>query len=87
MITDSAPVQLRLILPRMARLDLTDDERDELVRALRGIVDNDRFPLSPRIRRLKRILDKLEPPPPTVEPFPPPKPPAEPSLALKRRRR
>ena len=28
--------------------------------ALKSIVANDRFPRSPRIRRLKRILDKLE---------------------------
>jgi hypothetical protein len=66
MISDSAARQLTLILPSMARLDLTDDERDELLRALRGIVDNDRFPLSPRIRRLKAILDKLSPPPPAA---------------------
>jgi hypothetical protein len=44
MISDSTSRQLSLILPSMARLRLTDDERDELVRALRGIVDNDRSP-------------------------------------------
>jgi hypothetical protein len=86
MITDSAARQLSLILPSMSRLDLTDDERDELLRALRGIVDNDRFPLSPRIRRLRQILDKLEPPAPAAEPYPPPKPPGEPSHARRRRR-
>jgi hypothetical protein len=32
MLTETAPVQLRLILPSVARLDLTDEERDELVR-------------------------------------------------------
>jgi hypothetical protein len=36
---DSAPVQLRLILPSMARLDLTDEERAELVRELRSLID------------------------------------------------
>ena len=86
MITDSVARQLSLILPSMSRLDLTDDERDELLRALRGIVDNDRFPLSPRIRRLRQILDKLEPPAPAAEPYPPPKPPGEPSHARRRRR-
>jgi hypothetical protein len=35
MTSRSAPVQLRLILPAMERLDLTDDERDELLRLLR----------------------------------------------------
>ena len=61
--------QLALILPLKARLDLTDAERDELVRALRRIVENDQFQLSPRIRRLRQILDKLEPPPPKGEPI------------------
>ena len=54
--------QLALILPLKAPLDLTDAERDELVRALRRIVHDDQFQLSPRIRRLRQILDKLEPP-------------------------
>jgi hypothetical protein len=54
------PVQLALTLPAMARIDLTDEERADLVRKLRDIIANDRFPLSPRIRRLKRILDKLK---------------------------
>src|SRR4051794_25370172 len=35
--------QLALILPLKARLELTDAERDELVRALRRIVENDQF--------------------------------------------
>jgi hypothetical protein len=83
---DSAARQLSFMLPVMTRLDLSDEERDELVRALRGIVDGDRFPLSPRIRRLKAILAKLEPPALAAEPFPAPKPPAEPSYAKRRRR-
>jgi hypothetical protein len=32
----------------MARLDLTDDERELLVQTLRQLVDGDRFPPSPR---------------------------------------
>jgi hypothetical protein len=32
----------------MARLDLTDDERELLVQTLRGVIAGDRFPLSPR---------------------------------------
>jgi len=63
-VSRSAAVQLALILPEMTRLDLTDAERDELVRALRRIIDNDQFQLSPRIRRLRQILGKLEPPAP-----------------------
>ncbi len=45
----SPAVQLRLILPGVSRLDLDEDERDALLSTLRQIVDNDRFPLSPRI--------------------------------------
>jgi hypothetical protein len=62
----------------MARFDLTDEERADLLRELRDIVANDRFPLSPRTRRLKRILDKLEH---VAEPL------AEPSVGPRRRRR
>jgi hypothetical protein len=79
-------VQLALTLPEMSRLDLTDDERDELLRLLRGVIDGDRFPLSPRIRCLRQILEKLEPPVPAAETFPPPKPPTEATHARRRRR-
>src|SRR5215471_17563891 len=58
--------QLALDLPDMAPLDLNDEERDELVRALREVIDGDRFPLSQRVRRLKAILDKLDPPPSSI---------------------
>jgi len=81
-------VQLALDLPAIAQLDLTDEERDELARALREMIDGDRFPMSSRVRRLKAILDKVDPPPArSSAPFPPPKPPAEPSHAQRRRRR
>ena len=70
----SSATQLALIFPTMTRLDLTDTERDELVRALRRIIDNDQFPLSPRIRRLRQILDRIDPPAPRSEPLTPPKP-------------
>jgi hypothetical protein len=61
-------VQLSLSLPEMARLDLDDDERDVLIQALRSIIGADRFPLSPRIRALRRILAKLEQSPAPPEP-------------------
>jgi hypothetical protein len=47
----------------------------------------DPFPLSPRIRKLRAILDKLAPPPPRPEPFPAPKPPAQPSMVLAKKKR
>jgi hypothetical protein len=69
------------------KLDLTDDERAELIRALRQIVEYDRFPLSPRVKALRAVLDKLEPPAPKPEPLPPMRPPGEPTLAQQRKRR
>ena len=61
-IFDASSRQLSFMLPSMARLDLTEEQREELHRLLRGVVAEDRFPLSPRIQRLKAILAKLEPP-------------------------
>ena len=72
MMRDSSPGQLRFKLPAMARLDLTDDEREVLVRTLRQIV-GDHCPLSPRIRCLRQILEKLEPSAAAVEPLPAPR--------------
>jgi hypothetical protein len=67
-------------------LDLTDQETAALMRLLRQTIDNDRYPLSPRISMLRGILDKIEPP--TVrEPLPPPKVYAAPRPRAKQRRR
>jgi hypothetical protein len=43
--------------------------------------------LAPRIRNLRTILDKLNPPAPRPEPFPAPKPPREPSMVLAKKKR
>jgi hypothetical protein len=67
-------------------LDLSDADRATLVALLKETIAADRFPLSPRIRGLRRILDKLEPPP-TSETLPPPKPPGERSIVLSKKRR
>jgi hypothetical protein len=85
----STSIQLALILPAMTRVDLNENRREVLVRTLRDIIAADPFPLSPRIRCLRQILAKIEQQPaPAVEPFPPPRPPGEPSrLALDKRRR
>jgi hypothetical protein len=53
-------------------LELSDDEVVALIRELADIVENDRYPLSPRIRTLRAILAKLRPEP-AREPLPPPK--------------
>ena len=59
-------------------LDLTDQETAALTQELREIVENDRYPFSPRIRTLRAILAKFRPEPPR-EPLPPPKVYAPPS--------
>jgi hypothetical protein len=61
--------------------------RAALGELLREVIAADRFFRSPRIRRLKAVLDKLDPPAPQPDPMPPPKPPGEPSLALRRKKR
>ncbi len=72
--------------PRMP-LDLDDTERAALAALLRAQIKNTRWPLAPRTKALRAILDKLEPPPPRPEPFPRPKPPAQPSAMLAKKRR
>jgi hypothetical protein len=57
---------------RIMTLDLTDDETQVLVQHLKHAIDNDPYPLSPRLLRLKAILAKLRPEP-IHEPLPPPK--------------
>jgi hypothetical protein len=50
------------------QLDLNDEEAAALLAALNRLIDNDRYPLSPRVRTLRAIRAKLpgaprEPPP------------------------
>jgi hypothetical protein len=52
-------------------LDLTDDETAALAQLLRRTIDDDRYPLSPRLVTLRATLAKLEPPEPRPE-LPPP---------------
>jgi hypothetical protein len=44
-------------------LDLTDAEAEALTHELAGLINRDRYPLSPRIRLLEEILGKLRPEP------------------------
>jgi hypothetical protein len=53
-------------------LDLSDEAAAVLTLELHNIVENDRYPFSPRIRTLKGVLAKLRPEP-VREPLPPPK--------------
>jgi len=71
----------------MPPLDFTDDDKAILADLLRETIERSRFLLSPRIRSLKVILDKLDPLPARPEPLPPQKPPGERSMVLVRKRR
>jgi hypothetical protein len=53
-------------------LELSDEETAALIRELDRIIQDDRYPLSPRIQTLKAILAKLRPDP-IREPLPEPK--------------
>jgi hypothetical protein len=50
-------------------LELTDEQTEALLRELSQIIDNDRYPFSPRIRTLKKIRAKIRPEP-EREPLP-----------------
>ena len=66
--------------------DLTDDEDATLLRELDGIIDGDRYFLSPRIKTLKAIRAKIRPEP-VREPLPPsPKQYAPPRATARQRR-
>jgi len=65
-------------------LDLTDEEAGALAKLLGRTIDDDRYPLSPRIQTLKSVLAKIRPEP-TREPLPPPKLYAPPRVGRRRR--
>jgi hypothetical protein len=67
-------------------LDPTEEETDALTRLLSRAIDDDRYPLSPRMQTVKAILAKLRPEP-VREPLPPPKVYAPPRATAARRRR
>jgi hypothetical protein len=52
------------------QLELTDEQTEALIRELSRIIQNDRYPFSPRIRVLKEILGMLRPEP-ERDPLPP----------------
>jgi hypothetical protein len=67
-------------------LKLSDDETAALASLLTRTIEDDPYPLSPRLGPLKSILAKLRPEP-IREPLPPPKVYAPPRAGLARRRR
>jgi hypothetical protein len=66
--------------------DLDDAEKVAIAALLRQMIAADPFPMSPRIRTLRTILDKLEPASPRPQPHPVPKPSGEPSLLYRKLR-
>jgi hypothetical protein len=68
-------------------LDLTEEEAAALLRELNGIIDGDRYFLSPRIKTMKAIRAKLRPDPSRGPLPPPPKQYAPPRATAARRRR
>jgi hypothetical protein len=66
-------------------LNLSEEEAAALTQELRNIVENDRYPFSPRVRTLSAVLNKLSPEP-VRKPLPPPKVYAPPSKGRHRRR-
>ena len=67
-------------------LDLTDDEIRELTALLQRTIAGDRYPLSTRVKTLREILAKIEPPDEQPEPLPPPVV-HDPSWAMQKKRR
>lgn len=66
-------------------LDLTDDEAAALKKHLRRTIEDDPYPLAPRLDPLKAILTKLDPPAARPQPLPPLKPGMGPSVGRGRR--
>jgi len=52
-------------------LPLSADEKLALTAALKRLIDEDRYPLSPRLQTLTAILARLQPPKPAPAPLPP----------------
>src|SRR5579864_6272865 len=54
----------------MAQPDFTEEEQTAVAAALRRLIDEDKFPFSPRLKPLKSALAKLAPPRPKAPPPP-----------------
>jgi hypothetical protein len=68
-------------------LELTNEQKEALIRLLSRTSDGDRYPLSPRIVVLKEILVKLRPEPEPAAPRPPLRNYEPPRVGRYRRRR
>src|SRR6266404_7661816 len=80
-------LEVERLRPRARGVFLTDEETAALLRELDGLIDGDRYFMSPRIKTLKAIRAKIRPEP-VREPLPPPpKQYAPPRATAKQRRR
>ena len=86
----NVPASLRDSEPRphigAMNLELSNEAAAAPTKELHEVVENDRYPFSPRIRTLRGILAKLRPEP-AREPLPPPKVYAPRRATASRRRR
>ena len=71
---------------QVMKFDLSDEQAAALTKELSDIIENDRWPFSPRIWMLKSILAKLRPEP-VRQPLSPVKRPEPPRATAARRRR
>jgi hypothetical protein len=67
------------------KLDLTDEQAGTLLKALDGVIETDRYFLSPRIQTLTEVRSKLRPEPPR-SPLPPLKHYEPPRVGTRKRR-
>ena len=65
---------------------LTDDEKTALLALLKRTINDDRYPVTPRIGQLRGILAKLESPKPAPAPISPLRRYAPPRATAKQRR-
>jgi hypothetical protein len=66
--------------------DLSPEDCAAIAALLRDTIAADRFPMSPRIKRMRAILNKFDPPGPKPVPFPPLKPSGQPSMLMMKKR-
>ena len=72
----------------MTKPNLTDEDYSDLAKLVREAIDAERIRIGPRIKKLRGLLAKLDPEAvkPTVTPYPPLRPSAEPSLLYQKLR-
>ena len=67
---------------------LSEQERADLAKILRDVIEADKYPFSPKVKRWRELLSKIDPTPErVVAPYPPPKPAGQPSYLLAKRKR